>query len=322
MKKYFALAVLFATAFHFASFAACRIYSLPMRSSIVFRGEKTEFADSVDIVVSVDSKNGRISSPFSITMYDKDKKYVRPTRIYGSSFAMPTEAWNIQTADAPGKDTERIVVSDNLFFEDEHFRLSAKKLDMEYAVVVDDLDARRLDAKVESEAGCVLAETMAPDAPTWPSADGDYKYSSSRTDRFPIMSITDGKMVCTGWLRSKGALYQQEGRLMIRFGLSHETTNGVVVARSEGRVVGEIAHGEIKNSRVTYDVGKDVAKLQIFLPQGNAVEMPHHDEMVKILEAHEIKERTVRLSMVYMGYTRNLDLAMDLHDVTERGVGN
>lgn len=293
-------------------FSACRVYLLPSHCTVNVVGEGDPIeVDSAEICTSVTS-NGCFSCPFRVTGYSKGKRLVLNT-IYGAHGNVPFDVLLTADNEDSGNDLYREVVRESIDMRDEHYSVSVKKLGDDYFVEVEDLDFRRLRTEAINEVNRRRVEIQEFGELSWPKMDGEYKYRGSREACKPIMSWEKGKGAQNvGSLRAKGALYQIGEKFRIRFAFTHEVTNGVVSARSEGHVVGEIANGEIKDSTIVYDVGEDVVRAQICLVKEDKTDMPHREEMRKFLAERGIRERTIRLRLTYGDYVQDLDLHMEL----------
>ena len=86
MNNKFLMLALFTLVFHGTSFPACRIYSLQSPCSIAFSdSRKTVYANRVEIVATEDA-DGRVSSPFKVSGYDKDGNLTYNT-VFGAHYS-------------------------------------------------------------------------------------------------------------------------------------------------------------------------------------------------------------------------------------------
>ena len=292
MKNRMAL-VLLAVAFHEPSFAECRMYSLPSRTSISVFGQDASYADRVDIIAAVDP-SGRTRSPFSITRYDKNGKQLDFTRVYGKAYAATNDYENVVL----GNFSERIVVCDELMVEDGHFKISISKTNDEFFVSVDDLDDRRFVAEVKMRMERIHAEHLAEvkKGPQWPPTDDDRCYYSSAEDALDDVTSPDNSCCWT----IKCALYQKDNAFSIRFNLCRGKDKLV-----EGRIIGEVSDDKIKHSVVTYDAGEGIADVRVSIPQCE-LGKPEHMKAIRA----GIRERLLRVDITCGETKMHLDMAM------------
>ena len=319
MDNKYLMLILFAVVLHGASFSACRIYSLQSPCSIAFGdSRKMVYVNRVEIVAT-ENADGRVSSPFKVSGYDKGGKLIYNT-VFGAHYSDTNGIPEVLLVDIPEKVVvHRDVVKGDLSIGDEHFRISARKPSGEFLVFVEDLDALRLEAEVEDQVARMRANAMIAGSEEWPQMDDGRRYRCSCEESAGLPQAGGGGSVDR--LRLKGALYQMGNVVSIRFALSRERISpfgerakGCSCSETvaKGRVVCEIADGEIKSSAVTYDIGKGIVESNISLPNrnetrgigaGNAV-------LEKELEKRGIKERPVRLSLAYGATKVKIDLDM------------
>lgn len=315
-NKYLMLA-LFSVVLHGVSFSACRIYSLQSPCSIAFSdSRKMVYANRVEIV-TMENADGRVSSPFKVSGYDKDGKLIYNT-VFGAHYSETNETPEVLLADIPEKIVvHKDVVQGDLSIGDGHFRISARKSSGEFLVLVEDLDALRLAAKVEAQVARMRANAMIAGSVEWPQMDDGRRYRCSCEESAGLPQVGVGEYVDRLCLR--GALYQMEHVVSIRFALSRERISPLgervkdcseTVAK--GRVVCEIVDGEIKNSVVTYDKGKGIVEARITLPNRNETRGIGSGNAIleKELEKRGIKECPVRLRLAYGAVEVKIDLDM------------
>ena len=323
MNYKYLMLVLFVAVFHGASFSACRIYSLQSPCSITFSdSRKIIYANRVEIVATEDA-DGRASSPFRVSGYDKDGKLIYNT-VFGSHYSDTNGIPEVLLADIPEKVVvHKDVVLDDLSIGDSHFRISTRKPGGEFLVFVEDLDALRLEAEVESQVARMRANDMIAGSAEWPQMDDGRRYRCSCEEFVGLPHTDGGKSPTVDRLHLKGALYQRGNEVSIRFALSREhiqtfggkaKSDGETI--SEGRVVCEIADGEMKNSVVTYDTGKGIVEASISLPNHNETRGGGRGKAVleKELEKRGVKERPVRLSLAYGATKVKIDLDMQCYN--------
>ena len=321
-NKYLMLA-LFAVVLHGASFPACRIYSLQSPCSIAFSdSRKMVYANRVEIVAT-ENADGRVSSPFKVSGYDKDGKLIYNT-VFGAHYSDTNGTPEVLLADISEKVVvHRDVVKGDLSIGDGHFRISAREPSGEFLVLVEDLDALRLDAEVEAHVASIRANSLVAGFAEWPQMDDGRRYRCSCVGFSGLPRAGGGESPTGDRLRLKGALYQMGNVVSIRFALSREhiqplgekaKSGGETIA--EGRVVCEIANGEIKNSVVTYDTGKGIVEASISLPKRNETRGagPGNAILEAELEKRGIKQRPVRLSLVYGATKAEIDLDMQCNN--------
>jgi len=322
MKKYIVLA-LFAIVFQGMALSACRIYSLQSPCSIAFSdSRKVVHADHVEIAATEDVE-GRVSSPFKVCGYDKDGKLIYNT-VFGAHCSDTNGVPEVLLADIPEKVVvHRNVVLDDLSIGDSHFRISTKKPSGEFLILVEDLDAQRLDAEVAAQVARIRANDIIAGSAEWPQMDDGRRYRCSSSEFVRIQKTRDGESSDTAGLRLKGALYQKGKEVSVHFALSREHVQslgemmkGDGETLAEGRVVCEISDGEITKSVVTYDLGEGVVEASISLPIRNETRGmgARNAFLEKELEKRGVKERPVRLNLAYGATKTKIDLDMQCDD--------
>ena len=323
MNNKFIILALFTAVFHGVSFPACRIYSLQSPCSIAFSdSRKIVYANRVEIVATEDA-DGRASSPFRVSGYDKDGKLIYNT-VFGSHYSDTNGIPEVLLADIPEKVVvHKDVVLDDLSIGDSHFRISTRKPGGELLVFVEDLDALRLEAEVESQVARMRANDMIAGFAEWPQMDDGRRYRCSCEEFVGLPQIDGGKSPTVDRLHLKGALYQRGNEVSIRFALSREhiqTFRGKAKGCSEtvakGSVVCEVVDGEMKNSVVTYDTGKGIVEASISLPNHNETRGigAGNAALERVLEKRGIKERPVRLSLAHGATKAEIDLDMQCNN--------
>ena len=319
MNNKFIILALFTAVFHGASFPACRIYSLQSPCSIAFSdSRKIVYANRVEIVATEDA-DGRASSPFRVSGYDKDGKLIYNT-VFGSHYSDTNGIPEVLLADIPEKVVvHKDVVLDDLSIGDSHFRISTRKPGGEFLVFVEDLDALRLEAEVESQVARMRANDMIAGSAEWPQMDDGRRYRCSCEEFVGLPQVDGGKSPTLDRLRLKGALYQMGNVVSIRFMLFRERISpfgerakGGSETVAKGRVVCEIADSEVKNSIVTYDTGKGLVEANVSLPTRNETRLKWAGNAVlkEELEKRGVKERPVRLSLACGARKVEMDLDM------------
>ena len=318
-----ALLALSAVVLHGASFPACRIYSLQSPCSIVFSdSRKMVYANRVEIVAT-ENADGLVSAPFKVSGYDKDGKLIYNT-VFGAHYSDTNGTPEVLSADISEKvAVHRDVVQSDLSIEDGHFRISARKPSGEFLVIVEDLDALRLDAEVEAHVARIRADSLVAGFAEWPQMDDGRRYRCSCVGFSGLPRAGGGESPTVDRLRLKGALYQMGNVVSIRFELFREhilplseSAKGCSETVAKGRLVCEIANGEIKNSVVTYDTGEGMVEASISLPKRNETRGtgPGNVILEKELEKRGIKQRPVRLSLAYGAMEVKIDLGMQCNN--------
>ena len=321
-NKYLMLA-LFAVVFHGASFPACRIYSLQSPCSIAFSdSRKMVYANRVEIVATEDA-DGRFSSPFKVSGYDKDGKLIYNT-VFGAHYSDTNETPEVLLADSSEKIVvHRNIVQGDLSIGDGHFRISTRKPSGEFLVLVEDLDALRLEAEVETHVARMRANAMTAGFAEWPQMDDDRRYRCSCEEFSHLPQADGGESSTVDKLRLKGALYQKGNVVSIRFALFREgistlgeSAKGCSETVAKGSVVCEVVDGEIKNRVVTYDIGEGIVEASISLPKRNETRGigAGNAALERVLEKHGIKERPVRLSLAHGATKAEIDLDMQCNN--------
>lgn len=310
MNNKFLMLALFTLVFHGASFPACRIYSLQSPCSIAFSDlRKMVYANRVEIVATEDA-DGRVSSPFKVSGYDKEGNLTYNT-VFGAHYSGTNGVPEVLFADIPGEvDVHTEAVLDSLSIGDGHFRISARKPGREFLVLVENLDALRLEAEVEAQVACLCSEGLAGDSAKWPMMDDGRRYRCSSEEVTIQREQKEGVWNVKGVLRFKGALYQKEGDFSIRFALCEEDMHGGIKTIAAGRVLGEMLEGEIRKNVVTYDTGAESVGVKLSLPKGIEPQLPHYERVAKDLEKAGIKEIPVRLEIYYGDTKKKLDLEL------------
>ena len=325
-NKYLMLA-LFAVVFHGASFPACRIYSLQSPCSIAFSdSRKMVYANRVEIFATEDA-DGRFSSPFKVSGYDKDGKLIYNT-VFGAHYSDTNETPEVLLADSSEKIVvHRNIVQGDLSIGDGHFRISTRKPSGEFLVLVEDLDALRLEAEVETHVARMRANDMIAGSAEWPQMDDGRRYRCSCEEFVGLPQIDGGKSPTVDRLHLKGVdIKIHRHRLffldlfpaLFLYGISTlgESAKGCSETVAKGSVVCEVVDGEIKNRVITYDIGEGIVEASISLPKRNETRGigAGNAALERVLEKRGIKERPVRLSLAHGATKAEIDLDMQCNN--------
>lgn len=300
MKNYLILA-LSTVVLHGAAFSACHVYSLPSRCSVAFSDEPDPICFDHAEIVATEDADGHAVSPFRISGYDKDGKLIYNT-VFSARNAGEDGIREVLLADFSDEVVvHRNIVQDELRFGDDHFRISGMKTGGEFLVMVEKLDLLRIEAAIEAQIASIRSDELMEPSMKWAAMDGIRRYRCSCERRSIALPIGDGESSDAGGLSVRGALYQRENEVSVRFELFREKAGAERETIAEGRAIFEITEDGIKNSVVTYDTGEGVVKVDVSLANRNEwlIKQPGNEELDAALKRFGIKERTVRLSIAY-----------------------
>ena len=319
MKK-IVLFVLFSTAYIGLSNAECRVYSLPAPCTLKVTNEKPKYFERAYVIAAVDSQN-RLSPPFMIEGYGK-KEWPAFCTEYGALAVVgkdPLDDYLI------GKIRNSIPLEDELLIADRHYRLRAAKNGDAYIVTVENLDSLRANAELKKESDLYCAELMGaelagPTEKDWPLMDGNRK-------RYCVCKTSIGSprksalSPATETLTLTGAMYQEGNEFSILFALTREKGDGAAENVAEGRAMGKIQDGQIKDGVITYEFGEDVVKSSIELPSRVDVlgRFPSGAGQ-KTFEEISAGDRFIRLKMVHGVTALDLDIRMKIDGASTSAV--